>query len=156
MPAHFCLGVATTASRSKSQPSRRRQEQRAGDFESARAVFRRGLARKPDAAGLVLAWGLLESRLGPARRARRLLDRAARLDPAHNLPVTRWRCVERLSVAAPEPPPAAAPAAAACVRRKGEWVAAHGGEDRDPGRWVREELRRLRQFDNFGGFNKIA
>lgn len=66
-------------------------EQRCGDYDRARSVFRQALEYHPHSDQVAMAWGLLESKQGLPNRARLLLQRAATLNPSRNIPVKKWK-----------------------------------------------------------------
>ena len=93
------------------------QEQRCGNYEQARSVFRQALEHHPYCDQVVssgirlnaeasryrslftdsqrclaqaMAWGLLESKQGLPMRAKLLLERAAILNPSRNIKVPAW------------------------------------------------------------------
>ena len=74
---------------------------RLGEADSARTIFREGIAKHPSDAKLMQAWGLFESKHGELHRAVRLLRRSVVLDPGLEA-VLRW---QRFQDAASKLPP---------------------------------------------------
>lgn len=74
--------------------------ERMGRWEAARSTFREGNRRHPRDGRLLQGWGLMESRVGDARLALRLLRQCVACDTSL-APVLRWQRFAAASGASP-------------------------------------------------------
>lgn len=82
--------------------------ERMGLWEAARSTFREGNRRHPRDGALLQGWGLMESRVGDARLALRLLRRCVACDTSL-APVLRWQRFAAASGASPNRAASGAP-----------------------------------------------
>mmetsp|Transcript_17827 Transcript_17827/g.35895 ORF Transcript_17827/g.35895 Transcript_17827/m.35895 type:complete len:245 (-) Transcript_17827:121-855(-) len=115
-------------------------EQRCGEFDRARSVFRQALEYHPHSDQVAMAWGLLESKRGLPQRAKLLLERAAALNPSRNTAVKRWK---RLQPIFKEEQRRVATPKWADDSLMGHLCSGHNEDSRERREWVAAEAARL-------------